>query len=111
MDHRPYIAKHLKGSLFEQEVSVLLHCQGIACLISPLFLRRYGAGQVDLALYHRQTHSYYLYELKSYSLELSYSQRTRLRQSMALLAHFLQKPVILKLCTKNSLQKNGLLLS
>lgn len=92
------LSKIQKGNQFERDVSLEFHRHGIPLLIDPNFLRKNGAGQVDLArmIMRDGQEVIELCELKSGG-ELSRRQLSRLKLSQSLLGMLLEKICILKL--------------
>lgn len=82
------------GREFERQYSTHYHSQGIPLLISPAYLRQFGAGQIDLArLFEGEIE---ILELKL-SPKISMSQRQRLRKAAELLGLIFGKTVVIKL--------------
>ena len=72
-----------------------LHVEHVPVLISPLLLRKFGAGQVDLAYLDEE--KIVLVEIKKNWQYFSSVQRQRLQQSQQLIAHVFEKDVVLRL--------------
>jgi hypothetical protein len=90
-------SSHAKlGARNEAQASFGLHSQACPFLISPQILRRYGAGQVDIAvLVEGKWPRLVLYEIKS-SARLSQGQKSRLYDSQRLLSAWLGIEVVIK---------------
>ena len=90
---------HLLGQCLEIEFSQRFHQAGTALLISPTFLRRNHAGQIDMArLVNGRIE---IVEIKSSAL-ISPKQRQRLKNSAGILAKIFSCPVSLQLvCLKD----------
>ena len=90
-----------KGLKLELANSKILHTQGTPFLISSKFLRRLGAGQVDIAHYYQG--KIFFYEVKSSEIGIAASQRKqhqRLWASLLIVEGIAQKEVILKYLKK-----------
>lgn len=81
-----------QGQKFEKEASSFFHGQKhiIPLLVSPLFLRERGLGQVDLAWF--QGHYLYVAECKSGEAKLYWPQERRLKASLKFLSHLFATP-------------------
>lgn len=73
----------VRGVELEEVLSSLFHQEYIPLLVSPLFLRERGAGQVDIAYFFEKR--IYLVEVKS-SIGCSHRQLKRLRNSGILIS-------------------------
>ena len=87
----PFIERPSKGSknlskaqAFEKEISLILHQRYHPVLISPLLLRSFGCGQVDISFI--QDKCLVIGELKSGKSLLSQIQKHRLKKTQQLLS-------------------------
>ncbi len=87
-----------KGYLLEMKSSMKLAKKenlSSFILVSPRFLRSYGAGQVDLCTIEKNRFFGFeinIYEVKSFAF-LSFSQRSKLEKSALLLSEIFKLPV------------------
>ena len=86
---------HQSGEDYEKLVGRQFHVEHVPVLISPLLLRKFGAGQVDLAYLDEE--KIVLVEIKKNWQYFSSVQRQRLQQSQQLIAHVFEKDVVLRL--------------
>ncbi|MBL6989400.1 MAG: hypothetical protein ISR65_06465 [Bacteriovoracaceae bacterium] len=97
----------INGEQLERYFSKEVHRMGLPLLISPLCLRDYGCGQVDLANMQRVDRQMIinLYEVKK-SLRVNWIQNMRLKKSSQLLGMILGLNVIITYLTpKRTLPK------
>ncbi|MCB9093743.1 MAG: hypothetical protein H6621_01635 [Halobacteriovoraceae bacterium] len=86
-----------KGLEYEKQCSVTIHSLGIPVLISPVVLRKRGAGQIDLAIYQSENQKIIVYEVKHEDAwGLSRGQYKRLKKSVDWIAQILQVQVGLR---------------
>lgn len=98
MRKRAFTSKQLKGHAFELQESLRLHNEGTPLLLSPLVLREYGCGQVDVAVIKNDFVK--LYELKV-GAEMTKNQWRRLQNTAQLVASHLEKSVSLVFVQSN----------
>ena len=80
-----------KGKDWERLMAKKLHQIDLPLLISPSWLKRFGGGQVDVAVI-KQDFVCHLYECKTNPF-MSHQQGNRLRKSMAVVGLALKLPV------------------
>lgn len=85
--------RHRLGLSFECHLSEVFHSKGIPLLISPIFLRQKGLGQVDLARIFQGKVE--LWEVK-HSPIITRVQMMRLRGAANYLARIFARPPLLK---------------
>ena len=87
------------GDEYEQIISKEMHEKYMPVLLSPLLLRRLGAGQVDLAYLDNSSREekIVLLEIKKNKQFFSGGQRRRLGRSQDLVASIFEKDVVLRL--------------
>ena len=76
-----------RGIELELHRSKNIHEAGIPILVSPIFLRNLGCGQIDIAIYRNS--KILLYEVKSNKNMLTKRQINRLKQSGVVLSEVL----------------------
>jgi hypothetical protein len=92
-------SKQQIGADYERQIGTKLHAENIPILISPMLLRRLGAGQIDVA-YLDQTGAndkIVLVEIKKNKQYFSKNQRRRLGLAQELIAAVFEKDVVLRL--------------
>lgn len=87
----------LKGEAFEKEMSLKLHTEARALLVSPLVLRERGLGQVDVVNLEKAVIT--VWEIKS-SLKPRVKQIMRLSAAACFLSQIFSKSVRLLLKIK-----------
>ncbi|MBF0300790.1 MAG: hypothetical protein HQK51_18925 [Oligoflexia bacterium] len=91
------------GNQIERDFSKTFHQKGIPILVSPLFLRDYGCGQIDFCRMNINKNgemSAQLVEIKS-SSNLSRKQYLRIKKSINLLSQILSIPVFFTFETRD----------
>jgi hypothetical protein len=99
MGYVKFTAEHLKGSRssykkglsLELIISTKYHKRGIPLLVSPLYLREMGCGQIDIAYIVKN--KVFIHEIKSNGL-ISELQIQRIKAASFLIAEILKLPVI-----------------
>ena len=86
--------KHQKGLFLEKRYSRQYHQNKLPLLVSPLFLRSIGAGQIDIAFFYKRGNKKLIkvVELKS-STFLSRKQRLRLNKTLRMLGEVFDMPI------------------
>jgi hypothetical protein len=94
-----YKTKQQIGADYEREVGEKLHAQHLPVLISPMLLRKLGAGQIDVAYLDQngQEEKIVLVEIKKNRQYFSQNQYRRLGQAQELIAAVFEKDVVLRL--------------
>lgn len=93
---KPNNVKNQKGTLFEIGFSDFFHKDGIPLLVSPLFLRRRGLGQIDAAKIIKTAsgrQEAIVAECKFRQKEITLNQKKRLRRSCQVLQIIFEIPV------------------
>jgi hypothetical protein len=98
----------LKNILSEKLASQKIHKGGLPLLISEMWLREYGCGQVDLA--RLKDEQIQIFEVKS-SMRITQKQFKRLQRTRGLLEQVLKKEsrLVLYVARKDGLEKTFLL--
>jgi len=86
-----------KGDIWEKEVSKHYHQKFVPVLISPEFLRSFGAGQIDVCVFDKLLNIFTIYECKSGGF-INNSQKSRLKKSATLISSIFNRSVTLKVC-------------
>jgi hypothetical protein len=88
------MSKMQLGLDYETQIVARWHEQHTPVLISPMLLRRLGAGQIDLAVMDENKIT--LGEVKKSRAFLSKAQKQRLQRSQEFLAYVFEKDVVLR---------------
>jgi hypothetical protein len=92
-------SKQQIGAEYEREIGIKMHSEYMPILISPMLLRRLGAGQIDVAYLDQscKTDKIVLVEIKKNKQYFSQNQQRRLGQAQELIAAVFEKDVVLRL--------------
>lgn len=87
-----------KWEFLELAYSKSIHAKGIPVLLSPLVLRSYGCGQVDLALMKKIYSNWVieLYEVKTSGI-IGTKQKNRLKNAARFVSMILEANVFVKI--------------
>lgn len=83
------VSNIVKGDALESLISSKIHQRYCPLLVSPTLLRRYGAGQIDVALIDQKKGVFTLYECKAQLSFISSKQQLRLMNSLELISSIL----------------------
>ena len=91
-----------KGEDLELKYSTMVHTEGVPLLLSPLVLRSYNLGQVDLAVIKDVCGEKLIvcYEIKKY-MGITKRQIRRVKRSATFLSHLINLPAVTRLIVES----------